>query len=239
MKSGGHSRAGSVWFHRLRPYGGWLLAAIVFAIVLPRDGLAQFTNRHLQQRSKAQSGSLDEAIRKLSDPDADKRLEGVRQLAASRDRKAVEYLIQSLGDSDLRIRVKAVGALGEMRAADATPVLVQHLFLRTSEPQMKQRILAALGKIGDPRAARPIMEFLQLDLDEAMRGTAIYALGEIGAGEAVGLLEHIANADADATVRRLAREAIAKVQYYQTAKQREAKGPTETFLPKAAAPAPQ
>lgn len=209
-----------------------VLALVAFSLIVPVLASAQFTNRTLQQRNRAQTGSLDEHIRKLNNPDPDTRLEAVRQLAASRDRKAVEYLIQSLGDTDMRIRAKAVEALGEMRAADATQVLVQQLFLRTSEPAMKQRILAALGKIGDPRAARPIVEFLQLDLDPATRGTAIYALGEIGAVEGLEVLHQLANHDQDPTVRRLAREASAKIEYYQSAKAREAKGPTDTFLPK-------
>jgi len=122
--------------------------------------------------------------------------------------------------------------LGEMRATDATPVLIQYLFLRTTEAQMKQRILAALGKIGDMRAARPIIEFLQRDLDAATRGTAIFALGDIGAPESVEALQQIAAEDSDQTVRRLARDALNKVQHHQAAMQKQVKGPSETFLPK-------
>lgn len=217
----------------------WVSVAILFLGAVPSIAVAQFTNRSFQQRNRAQTGSVDEHIRKLGSPDPDTRLEAVRQLANSRDRKVVEYLIQSLGDSDMRVRAKAVEALGEMRATDATQVLVQQLFLRTSEPAMKQRILAALGKIGDPRAARPIVEFLQLDLDPSTRGTAIYALGEIGAAEGLELLQELANADKDPTIRRLAREASAKIEYYQSAKAREAKGPTDTFLPKQPLPQPR
>ncbi len=193
---------------------------------------AQFTSRNLPQRNKAQTGSIDEYVRKLNHADPEQRLEAVRQLAASRDRKAAEYLIQSLGDSDLRVRAKAVEALGELRATEATQVLVQQLFLRGSEPAMKQRILAALGKIGDPRAVHPILEFLRLDLDPPTRGTAIYALGDIGSVESLETLQQIASQDQDPTIRRLASEAAAKVQHYHAAKEREAKGPTETFLPK-------
>lgn len=218
---------------------GWRIGLTIGALaILCWGGVAQaqFTNRHLPQRNKAQSGSIDEWVRKLNNADPDQRLEAVRQLAASRDRKAVEYLIQSLGDSDLRVRVKAVEALGELRASEATQVLVQQLFLRSSEAAMKQRILAALGKIGDARAVRPIVEFLQLDLDPATRGTAIYALGDIGSDECLDTLQKIAASDQDPTIRRIANEAAAKVQHYQAVKQREAKGPAETFLPKAPPP---
>jgi HEAT repeat protein len=117
-----------------------------------------------------------------------------------------------------------------MKATVATPVLVQHLFLVTTEAQMKQRILAALGKIGDPAATRPIAEFLQRDLDPATRGTAIYALGDIGSADATATLEKISEKDENPTQRRLAREALAKVRQHQEARAREAKGPQETFL---------
>ncbi|MCX8071077.1 MAG: HEAT repeat domain-containing protein [Candidatus Binatia bacterium] len=223
-----------LWLH-------WQYASLLAVLlwVMPMLASAQFTSRTMQQRNKAQSGSFDEHIRKLNNADPDVRFEAVRQLANSRDKKAVEYLIQSVGDPDVRVRAKAIEALGEMRAADATQVLVQQLFLRTSEPALKQRILAALGKIGDPRAARPLLEFLQLDLDLATKGTAIYALGEIGSVEALDVLQQLANTEQDPTLRRLAQEATAKIEYYQSSKAREAKGPTDTFLPKPPRQQPQ
>jgi HEAT repeat protein len=142
-----------------------------------------------------------------------------------------------LGDPDVRIQAKAVDELGVMRATEASPVLIQHLFLRSTDAQMKVRILAALGKIGDVRAARPIMEYLQRDLDPATRGTAIFALGDIGAPESADALSQIAQADQDATVRRLAGEALSKVQQHQAVQQKELKGVPETFLePKQAPP---
>jgi HEAT repeat protein len=142
----------------------------------------------------------------------------------------VTYLIEALGDSDVRVQAKAVQMLGDLRATDATPVLVQYLFLRTTTADMKQLMLASLGKIGDTRAAKPLMEFLQRDLDPTMRGTVIFALGEIGATEAVDLLQTIAEVDTDQTVRRLAGEAKSKVAQHQAVIKSQVKGPAETFL---------
>ena len=193
---------------------------------------AQISSQQIRQRyeKNTKGTSIDDFVKKLESSDADKRLEGVKSLGATKDNKAVEYLIQALGDSDVRVQAKAVDMLGEMRATEATPVLIQHLFLRTTDAQMKQRLLASLGKIGDMRAARPIVEFLQRDLDPATRGTAIFALGDIGAPESADALLQISRADQDATVRRLASEALNKVQQHQAVREKEAKGPSETFL---------
>ena len=77
------------------------------------------------------------------------KLQGQRLVAAV-------TLVQALGDSDMRIKAKAIDALGNVRANDAVPVLIQQLFLRDTETYVKQRILASLGKIGDQRAASPM-----------------------------------------------------------------------------------
>jgi HEAT repeat protein len=194
---------------------------------------AQISSDAVRQRyQKQQQGSanIDEQVRKLRSDDPAERLEGVRGLQNTNDSKAFEFLIQAVGDKDVRVRVKAIEALADMKATVATPVLVQHLFLTTTEAQMKQRILAALGEIGDPAAARPIIEFLQRDLDAATRGTAIYALGDIGSMESESTLEQIAKADANPTLQRLANEALAKVHHQQAQRSREDSRPADTFL---------
>jgi len=193
---------------------------------------AQVNSQQIRQRyeKNTKGASIDDYVKKLDSEDADKRLEAVKSLGATKDNKAIEYLIQALGDPDVRVQCKAVDFLGEMRATEATPVLIQHLFLVTTDSHMKNRLLASLGKIGDARAARPIMEFLQRDLDPATRGTAIFALGDIGAPESVGTLSQISQADQDATLRRLAGEALSKVQLHQAVQQKELKGVPETFL---------
>jgi HEAT repeat protein len=212
-----------------RRYASIGLAALV---LLTGTAVAQINSNQMRQRYEkhTKGTSVEDFVKNLSSSDPDKRLEGVKSLGASKDPKAIEYLVQAVGDTDVRVQVKAIQMLGDLRANDATPILVQYLFLRTTDPKMKQLILAALGKIGDTRAAQPLIEFLHRDLDRATRGTAIFALGEIGAPESVEPLEHIAQADSDPTVRRLANEAKSKVEAHQAVIKSQVKEPYETFL---------
>jgi HEAT repeat protein len=212
---------------------GWYASLGLTALVLfTAAAVAQINSNQMRQRYEkhTKGTSVEDYVKNLSSNDPDKRLEGVKSLGASKDPKAIEYLVQAVGDTDVRVQVKAIQMLGDLRANDATPVLVQYLFLRTTDPNMKQLILAALGKIGDTRAAQPLIEFLQRDLDAATRGTAIFALGEIGASESVEPLEHIAQAESDPIVRRLANEAKSKVEAHQAVIKSQVKGPSETFL---------
>jgi HEAT repeat protein len=218
-----------------------LVLLILCGVCAARAG-AQISSQQVKQRyeKNTKGTSIDDFVKRLESDDPEKRLDAVKSLGASKDSKAIEYLIQALGDKDVRVQAKALDMLGDLRATDATPVLIQYLFLRTTDAHLKQRILAALGKIGDGRAARPIVEFLQRDLDPATRGTAIFALGEIGSPESVDALSQIAQADQDETLRRLANEAKSKVEQHQAVMKKEAKGPSETFLePKNPPAAPQ
>jgi HEAT repeat protein len=207
-----------------------LLLAV--AILLPGFAAAQISADQIRERyeKNTKGANLDDFVRKFNSEDADKRLEGIKSISESKDEKALDYLLQGLGDPDMRIKAKAIDALGNIRAVEATPVLVQHLFLRSTEPAVKRRILASLGKIGDPRAAAPITEFLQRDLDPAMRGIAIFALGEIGSGESLTPLNEIQRTDGNATLRRLAGDAANKVRWHQQVLATEAKEPRVTFL---------
>ena len=161
--------------------------------------VAQMHGNHMRQHSAKSMGSasIDDAVRQLSSDDPEKRLEAVKALGTSKNSKATDYLIKAVGDPDVRVQAKAIQMLGDIRASQSTPVLVQRLILRTTDANMKQLILASLGKIGDARAVPPVIELLQRERDAATRGTAIFALGEIGAPEAVDVLEHIAQTDED------------------------------------------
>ena len=174
---------------------------------------AQVNPNHMRQRRDqgAQGTSIEDAAKQLSSNDPDARLEAVKALGISKDSRATGYLIKAVGDSDVRVQAKAIQSLGDARANESTPTLVECLIMRTTDARMQQFILAALGKIGDGRAAQPLMEFLKRDLDVATRGTAIFALGEIGAPEATDVLEHIAQTDEDPVIRRVASEAVHKI----------------------------
>ena len=171
------------------------------------------------QRSTRQTNpgasDIDESTKNLRDEDAAVRLEAVKALAASQDKKAVEHLIEATADLDPRVKIKAIDALGTLRAADATPVLVQVLYMKESEPWLQQRALVSLGKIGDTRSAKPIADFLSRDTDTATRGTAIYALGEIGDPGSVSDLKRIGDSSSDETTQRLVRDAIGKIEQRQ------------------------
>ncbi|MFN8628421.1 MAG: HEAT repeat domain-containing protein [Candidatus Binatia bacterium] len=209
-----------------------VLVSAVLALCVSGVATAQINSNQVRQRydKNTKTTDIDDSIKQMSSADPIKRLDAVRALGASKDDKALPYLIGAMGDSDMRVQVKAIHVVGDMRATDATPVLVQYLFLRTTSTEMKQLILASLGKIGDARAAQPVVEFLQRDLDETTRGTAIFALGEIGSSDAVPTLERIAQNDEDPTVRRLASEAKGKVEQHQATMRSKVKGPSETFI---------
>ena len=170
-------------------------AAVLVALALVDAAvvLAQVNPYRVQQRyNEAKKGkSIDEWTKKLNDEDPAKRLEAVKSLGESGQTEAIEYLIQATGDTDQAVKIKAIDYLGKLRATAATQVLVQKLFMREVERPVKQRILVALGRMGDSKAAQPISEFLANDADPAMRATAVFALGEIGDASTIPRLEQL------------------------------------------------
>src|SRR6185295_14182073 len=139
------------------------LGAAVSVLLAATPALAQVNPYRVQQRyNEARKGkNIDEWTKRLNDPDPAKRLEAVKSLGDSGQPEAIEYLIQATGDPDEAVRIKAIDYLGKLRATDATQVLVQKLFMRDVEPPLKQRILVALGRMGDAKAAQPISEFIK------------------------------------------------------------------------------
>ncbi len=116
-----------------------------------------------------------------------------------------------MSDPDVRVKVKAVDILGARGANDAVTPMSTMLFLRSTEPIVKLHLVAGLGRIGDAQGAVPVMQYLGEDQDERGRGTAVFALGEIGSDKATPLLNVVVAQDQSPMVRRLAKEALQKV----------------------------
>jgi HEAT repeat protein len=194
----------------------WLAVVAVALPVLvcaqvPLDQDQAPSGRLRDRYQKPQStAKLSDDVRKLQSDDPEERLQGVKGLGEINEPKAIEYLVAAANDPDMRIRIKAIDTLGQIKAKDATPLLIQQLFMRDTDLGTKQRILACLGKIGDTAATGPIMDFLARDVDPGLRGNAIFALGDIGDPTAVPVLEAIAR-DGDPVLRGLAADSVKKI----------------------------
>src|SRR5271167_127925 len=147
----------------------------------------------------------------LKDADPTVRVSELVKLRYLQDPEVNQIVINSLSDPDVRVKVKAIDILGAREANDAVPPMSSMLFLRSTEPIVKLHLVAALGRIGDAQGAMPVMQYLGEDQDERGRGTAVFALGEIGSDKANPLLNAVVAQDQSSMVRRLAKEALQKV----------------------------
>ena len=211
----------------------WLWPVLLLALALPATrAAAQYEvpgsassvfssagDSSVQTRyNKAKKGAnLNEWVRRLSDDDPEKRLEAVKSLGDSNDPKSIDYLIQAVNDTDPRVQAKAVDYLGRLHAADSTPFLVQKLFTVGTKERLRQRIVMALGKIGDPRASQPLLHYVMQDGNPDIRGCGIYAIGEIADQSIRDELKRFAEVESDPRLKRLADEALIKIATRQPA----------------------
>jgi HEAT repeat protein len=147
----------------------------------------------------------------LRDVDPNVRVSELTKLRDLQDPEVNQILIQSMADQDLRVKLKAIDILGAREANTAVAAMSSMLFLRSTEQIVKLHLIAELGRIGDAQGALPIMQFMAEPEDERGRGTAIFALGEIGSDKAVPLFNKVVTDDQSPMVRRLAQEALRKI----------------------------
>jgi HEAT repeat protein len=179
---------------------------------LSADAPGAKSDREMRSERQRVGSTVEEVARRIEDPQPDVRLDAVRALAESKDPRAHEYLMQAVGDSDPRVAATAVDALGRMGAKDASTFLAQRLFLAGSSPGLRQHILVALGRIRDPAAARPILEFFQGETDPKIRGTAIRVIGEIGDDSTLPELRPLGAQEKDPQMKSLVQDAVAKIE---------------------------
>ncbi len=160
---------------------------------------------------------IKDVKRGLKDADPNVRVQELKKLRDLDDPEVNKIIISELSDPDLRVKIKAVDLLGARQANEAVMPLSQSLFLRSTEPLVRLHVTAALGRIGDARGALPVMQYLEEERanagqsDDRVRGTAVFALGEIGSDKANDLLSQVASSDSSEMVRRLAQEALEKI----------------------------
>ena len=90
------------------------------------------------------------------------------------------------------------------------PALV-HLLRVDRDVFIRSRAAWVLGHVGGPQALDPLLRALA-DPDESVRGTAVYALGELGLAAAAGPVRGLSESDSSSYVRERAREALSKLQ---------------------------
>ncbi len=120
---------------------------------------------------------------------------------------AVEPLIKTLGDKDVRVRGAAAQALGAIKDNRAVEPLIG--ILSDADEQVRKAAASALGVIKDNRAVEPLKGVLS-DTDEQVRKAAASALGEIKDNRAVEPLIKVL-ADTDKEVRKAAASALGKI----------------------------
>jgi HEAT repeat protein len=208
----------------------WMLAPItaLLLIVLPGIARAQFggggapdlgNNIFGQAMRSTQGGpkaktpqeAFADASKKIDDVDPRVRVAALDELENANTPEANGLLMRELTDPDLRVKVKAIDLLGVHQFKDAVPLLSEQMFLRDTPEIVKLHSVAALGRIGDQAGTLPVMQYLQTQTDERARGTAVFALGEMGNPKAMDTLTQIIGNDRSPMVRKLAQEALAKI----------------------------
>lgn len=135
------------------------------------------------------------------------------ELSGKTDKIAVDSLITKLLDDDVRVRIAAAYGLGLLGAKSAVVPLVKILVDKSSDPKLRGVAAEALADLRDNDAVAPLISVLT-DASEEVRYWASFALGELGAVEALPELKRLAATD-DATLPgsgTLKEEAAAAIQ---------------------------
>ena len=163
------------------------------------------------QETKSPDQLETDAKKGMSDADPRVRAEALDKLRGVNEPKAQEILIEGLTDPDIRVKIRAIDILGAQQATLAVPLMTQQLFLRETQAVVKLHIVAALGRIGDSRGTLPVVGYLKEARDDSARGTAVFALGEIGDPHATDILVQTVTNDKNPMVRKLAQESLEKI----------------------------
>ena len=126
-------------------------------------------------------------------------------LAFAAEEKPREALLADLDSGDPRARAHAARVLGARRDRAAVSALVERL--EDEHPDVVERAVAALARIGDRRAVPALIE-LSRRTDAGTAARFAHVVGDLGGDEAEGYLLTVEAGHPDPRVRRAAREAL-------------------------------
>ncbi len=130
-----------------------------------------------------------------------------RNLGITKEKKAINALIEALKDPVPEVRMNAAFSLGEFQAPEAVEPLIE--LLKDENGEVVSSTITALGMLKDPRATEPLCEVIKRDDvkitpagdsithfegSSSRHQEAVFALGEIGDPRAVDtLLDQLAD----------------------------------------------
>jgi HEAT repeat protein len=194
-----------------------LAAAFVFAAItlLPLVAAAQDQQRThpaVQRYNKtARGANVEEWKRRLSEPDVRTRLEAVESLGSKGGDEAIQPLIEATADADYRVRTRAIAYLGQLRALEAAPVLMQLLFLTDVGREEKLRALSSLGLIADPSTSERLVGYAATIDDDDLACRAVYAVGEVADPKSKARVAALKGTRPGTDMDRLVADALVKI----------------------------
>lgn len=137
------------------------------------------------------------------------RLEGIAALrrVAQFDSAARESIRNMLYDTNPRVRMEAVDALGDLGDRDAAPLMAQ--MLSDADPNVRREAIDSFADWGHKESSGLIAQMLS-DSDANVRREAVTALGTLGASDAGSSLGQLLS-DPSASVREQAADVLGRL----------------------------
>lgn len=150
---------------------------------------------------------LEELIRMINSGVSERRVSGVRLLAARRNAEDIPLIAGLLNDESMEVRCAAVWALGLIADPSAIP------YLRASAADIwipvRQEVASALGNIGGPSTVEPLAQLLR-DKHHYVRKNAAASMAGTRSDKAIPYLVQ-ALGDDDKATRQAALESLIKL----------------------------
>jgi len=189
-----------------------LPAAEAFAQATQSQPPSQRTHPAVERYNRTAKGAnVEEWKRRLSEPDVRTRLDAVDSLGTKGGDEAIRPLIEATADADYRVRTRAIDFLGTLRALEATPVLMQLLFLTDVGRDEKLRALTALGRIADLGTSDRLVAYAATIGDNDLACRAVYALGEIADPASKAKIAGLRGSRPGTDMDRLVEDALTKI----------------------------